>query len=132
MTKLRWMLPLVFCGLVCCCGCFSYAEGPLLTPIGGSIRWAGEIGDPSAGMSKRGSASCIGVLGISFGNASLKEAMEDGGITKVHHYDVDNVNVLGIYASHTTIAYGSRGDGLGGWPGPEPRPSANLRCEGER
>lgn len=105
MMSLRWALPLVFCGLVFCFGC-SYASGPISTPIAGGMKWAGEIGDQSVGMSKRGKASCVGVLGVSFGNASIKEAMEDGGITKIHHYDLDNLNVLGIYASHTVTVYG--------------------------
>jgi hypothetical protein len=46
-------------------------------------------------------------LGIySSGNASVSEAMKDGGITKVHHVDNDSYNVFGLYAKACTIVYG--------------------------
>ena len=96
----------VLCGLVFCSGCFVYASGPVTAGFAGSTTWAGAIGDQTVGTTKRGKSTCRGILGFSFGDASIKEAMQDSGITKIHHIDEENVNVLGFYASHTTIVYG--------------------------
>jgi hypothetical protein len=58
-------------------------------------------------MSKKGEASFTSILGIlATGDASLKEAMERGGITKIHHIDQQVTNILGIIATYKVIVYG--------------------------
>lgn len=66
----------------------------------------GETGQ--VGTLKKGVSSATGVLGlIASGDASIKAAMENGGITKVHHVDYEKDIVLGgVYQKLTTIVYG--------------------------
>lgn len=64
--------------------------------------------DSSASANKRGTASAVSVLMlIAVGDASLDAALQDGGITKVHHVD-HRVNMVlgGLWAQATTIVYG--------------------------
>ncbi|MEO0087670.1 MAG: TRL-like family protein [candidate division WOR-3 bacterium] len=57
--------------------------------------------------SKVGEASCTSILGIIVtGDASIKAAMENGGIRKIHHIDYQVTNILGIIATYKTIVYG--------------------------
>jgi hypothetical protein len=60
------------------------------------------------GTSKKGVATATGILGaVATGDASIKAAMENGGITKVHHVDYQKDIVLfGLYQKLTTIVYG--------------------------
>ena len=63
--------------------------------------------DQNASPIKHGSASALNVLGmIGTGDASIKSAMEDGNITKIHHVDHRITSVLGIFAKWTVIVYG--------------------------
>jgi hypothetical protein len=71
-------------------------EGALAAPVG-------EV----ATYSKVGSASCTSILGlIATGDASVAEAMANGGITKIHHVDYAGDNILGVVAKYTVIVYG--------------------------
>jgi len=40
------------------------------------------------------------------GDASIQAAMQNGGITKIHHVDYKVTSVLGVYATYTTVVYG--------------------------
>jgi hypothetical protein len=62
--------------------------------------------DNSVGMSKVGVAESMGVLFFTQGDASIKAAMDNGGITKVHHVDSESFHVLGLYSVYKTIVYG--------------------------
>ncbi len=56
---------------------------------------------------KVGEAECTSVLGwVATGDASIQEAMDDGGITKIHHVDWEAKNILGIIGNYKTIVYG--------------------------
>jgi hypothetical protein len=73
------------------------------TPMGDVSYW----GPSTSSMSKKGEASYSSILGIlATGDASLKEAMESGGITKIHHIDQQVTNILGIIATYKVIVYG--------------------------
>jgi hypothetical protein len=37
---------------------------------------------------------------------SRRAAMQNGGITRIHHVDHETLNILGIYAKYTTIVHG--------------------------
>ena len=82
------------------------------TPIGGSLFVSGlkspvMVGDNSAGHSRVGEAQASGVIGIVVGgDCSIATAMEQGGITKIHHVDSEVTNILGIYATYRTRVYG--------------------------
>ena len=55
---------------------------------------------------KMGTATASGTICFCEGDASLKAAMTNGGITKVHHVDYKVKNILGIIGSTTTIVWG--------------------------
>ena len=55
---------------------------------------------------KMGVATAEGIILVTQGDASLKAAMDNGGIKKVHHVDYKVKNILGIVGSTTTIVWG--------------------------
>ena len=55
---------------------------------------------------KKGVATATGTIVFVEGDASLKAAMDNGGITKIHHVDYKVKNILGIIGSTTTIVWG--------------------------
>ena len=55
---------------------------------------------------KMGVATAEGIVCFTQGDASLKAAMNNGGITKVHHVDYKVKNILGIIGSTSTIVWG--------------------------
>lgn len=62
--------------------------------------------DNSVQPLKKGTATANGIICFVEGDASLKAAMEAGGITKIHHVDYKVKNILGIVGSTTTIVWG--------------------------
>ena len=55
---------------------------------------------------KMGVATAEGIVCFTQGDASLKAAMDNGAIKKVHHVDYKVKNILGIIGSTTTIVWG--------------------------
>jgi hypothetical protein len=55
-----------------------------------------------------GKASCASYVWIvALGDCSVQAAMQNGGISKVHHVDSEiNSYFLGIYTKFTTVVYG--------------------------
>ena len=47
-----------------------------------------------------------GIILYTSGDNSIKAAMENGGIKKIHHVDFDVTNVFNLYSKVTTIVYG--------------------------
>jgi len=84
-------------------GCATpYPAGMLYTEVAFPVA-AGEGGNGS----KVGTAKSTSILGlIATGDASLKTAMTNGGITKVRHVDYNAKNILGLYGEYTTTVYG--------------------------
>lgn len=64
------------------------------------------MGDNDVSMEKTGMSEATGIILFSSGDASIKAAMANGGITKVHHVDCKVFSILGLYARYTTIVYG--------------------------
>ncbi len=62
--------------------------------------------DNSVKPAKMGVAKSSGLICFCEGDASLKAAMDNGGITKIHHVDREVRNILGIIGEYTTIVYG--------------------------
>ena len=62
--------------------------------------------DNSVNPVKIGKATSKGIILYTSGDNSIKAAMENGGIKKVHHVDFDVLNVLNLYSKVTTIVYG--------------------------
>ena len=57
---------------------------------------------------KQGKSSCYSILYIlAFGNCGINKAMENGGITKVHHVDNKSMNfLLFLFIKYDTVVYG--------------------------
>jgi uncharacterized protein YceK len=85
-------------------GCASVLpNGILYTEVKAPIG-AGE-GDVS--YSKVGVAKATSVLGlVATGDASIKAAMENGGIRRIKYVDYDAKNILGLFGEYTTTVYG--------------------------
>lgn len=85
-------------------GC-TLAYGPVMAPITLDMKGPVAAG-PAATSPKVGRAEAWGVLVFSTGDASISAAMQNGGITKIHHVDHETQNILWIWAKYTTIVYG--------------------------
>ena len=57
-------------------------------------------------FSKMGQAKSEGVLGVAWGDSSIKTAAANAGITKIQHVDYHTMSVLGVYAKTTITVYG--------------------------
>ena len=55
---------------------------------------------------RMGTATASGIILFTEGDASLKAAMNNGNITKVHHVDYKVKNIFGIVGSTSTIVWG--------------------------
>jgi len=85
-----------------CAGVMTPAVGVLYSDVKGP-----HAVTDNAGYSKVGTSMCTSILGwVATGDASIKAAMENGGISKIHHVDYKCENILGVYAKLTVIVYG--------------------------
>lgn len=62
--------------------------------------------DNSVKPLKKGTATASGIILFTEGDASIKAAMDNGGITKIHHVDYTVRDILGIVGSSTTVVWG--------------------------
>jgi hypothetical protein len=60
----------------------------------------------NSGGSKVGEATATGIICFATGDASIKTAAANGGITKIQHVDYHTTSVLGLYAKTTVMVYG--------------------------
>ena len=86
-------------------GCMVVAQSPIAGGFVTDTKGAVAMGT-AEGASKVGMAEVTGIIGIAWGDGSIDAAMKNGGITKVHHVDVQSFSILGIYAKATTLVYG--------------------------
>ena len=79
--------------------------GPVIAPL--TINAKGPVSaGPAANNPKVGRADAWGLLFFATGDASISAAMQNGGITRVHHVDYETLNILWLYAKYTTIVHG--------------------------
>ena len=65
------------------------------------------VGDGSIAYTKVGTAKSTSILGlVATGDASIKKASENGGITRIKFVDYKADNFLGIVGTYTTTVYG--------------------------
>ena len=62
--------------------------------------------DNSVKPLKCGRATSKGIVIYTSGDSSIKAAMDQGGITKVHHIDYEVFNILNVFTKGTTIVWG--------------------------
>ena len=107
----RKVLPLVAAAGICGGCALSNYRAPVIPPV------AAVFNQTAAPMNLRlrqtklgtkvGRSTATNILGlIAFGDATIAAAARAGGITTIHHADSELLNILGIYARHTTIVYG--------------------------
>jgi len=80
-----------------------------VTPMTGTlyVDMKGPVAVGSAtSAAKMGTSKATAIIGIVTGDASIEAAMQNGGITKVHHVDSKVKSILGIYAEYETVVYG--------------------------
>ena len=104
MKKLLGLLVLIG-GAVCLSGCmavYSPAIGVLFAEVYGPIDAGDQVG------AKEGTSCAQSILGlVATGDASIKAAAKDGGITRIDSVDHYSRNVLGILGEFCTIVRGS-------------------------
>ena len=89
-----------------CVGC-TFPMGCIVAPVQ-NTKSPVAVGDTSLGADglKVGKATVEGIILLAKGDASIEAAMKDGGITRIHHVDSEETNILGVYSTYTTIVYG--------------------------
>ena len=60
----------------------------------------------ASGSEKVGTSESTAIICFATGDSSIQKAMQNGGITKIHHVDAKIFQVLGLYAKYTTVVYG--------------------------
>jgi hypothetical protein len=86
-------------------GCVMPKYGAIYAPVQ-DLKSTVEVGDTSVGMSKVGVATAEGIILLARGDASLTAAMKDGKISKIHHVDSEELNILSVYCKQTIKVYG--------------------------
>ena len=102
----------VVAALVAASGCAGIVRAPVVPPA--ALIYTGfkaplDVDYDSTSVSgKKGTASCINVLGlVSVGDASARAAADEGKITTINHADYELLNVLFIFSKYTTVVYGN-------------------------
>ena len=62
--------------------------------------------DNNVKAAKCGEATSKSIVIYTTGDSSIKAAMDNGGITKIHHIDYKVFNILNFYSTATTIVWG--------------------------
>jgi hypothetical protein len=103
----RVVLVLGLVGLVSVCVGCTFPMGAVVAPVQ-MTQSPVAVGDTSMGADnlKVGKATVEGIILLAKGDASIETAMKNGGITRIHHVDSEEFNILGIYSTYTTIVYG--------------------------
>lgn len=86
-------------------GCAVMPNAPVMAPLDMGSTW-GEYYDASVRPAKIGKATVQGILFFTQGDASVRAAMANGGITKIHRIERETQNILCIVAKYTTVVYG--------------------------
>jgi hypothetical protein len=91
-------------------GCVGF-EAPVIPPTGAlysNVQAPIDVdADATQLGTKRGEAVSKTVLGLfSWGDASVRTAATNGGLTTIRHVDYEFFNVLGVYATFTTVVHG--------------------------
>jgi predicted small secreted protein len=103
MMKKTGVWVLVLLAAVVLSGCATpFPLGQIYTDIKSPVA----VGEGGSG-SKMGMSKATSILGlIATGDASIKAAMQNGGITKIKYVDYESKSILGIYGEYTTVVYG--------------------------
>ena len=87
-------------------GCLGYAGSPVVAGIYTATKGPAQVVDNSVQPANMGTSEANGILIIATGDASIKKAMENGSITRIHHWDTEVFSILGLYVNYKTVVYG--------------------------
>lgn len=104
MKKTVGLLAAVIAAGVFLSGCATpFPHGVIYTEVKSPVA----VGDGNGSYSKVGVAKATSIIGmVATGDASIKAAMANGGISKIKFVDYDSKNILGLYGEYTTTVYG--------------------------
>ena len=105
MKRVALVLGLV--GLMAVCVGCTFPMGSIAAPVQ-MTKSPVAVGDTAMGTEglKMGRATVDGIILLAKGDASIDAAMKNGDITRIHHVDSEEFNILGVYSTYTTIVYG--------------------------
>lgn len=95
----------VLLSLMLSAGCHTPLKGVAWAPVV-KVKSVLAVGDTTVGYDKIGESKWEGLLFLCRGDASLAAAMEDGGISQIHHVELEQLSVLGIYTEEIVRVYG--------------------------
>ena len=106
----RHLCVIVILFLLVLTGCAAYVASPvtgfIYTDVSGPVAVTKQSGEKPPLRS--GSASANTVLGLfATGDASIRRAALNGGISDIHYVDYRSSSLLGIYAEYTVTVYGN-------------------------
>jgi len=107
--KLMGLMVAAFAASLLLTGCANVVQPALGTPMGAiySDVKGPLLATSQPTYSKVGEAECESILGwIARGDASIETACKKAGITKIHHIDYRQENVLGVHCRYTLTVYG--------------------------
>jgi len=88
-------------------GCAVTPNSSVIAPLNVRQESPVAVGNTTDVQPKKvGTAMSEGILFIGFGDSSIKSAMKDGNIDRIHHVDSESLNILGIYSRYETKVYG--------------------------
>ena len=101
------LVALLLSSTVLVTGCAAVATpiyGGLYTEVQAPLQVTPNEADDDLLVGRAMAESYLGL--IATGDASIRAAMEDGGITEVVYVDYESTSILGLYATFTVVVYG--------------------------
>jgi hypothetical protein len=95
----------LLCTMLLAAGCVMPYDGSIYGAVM-KTRSAMAVGDTEAAQTKVGESMAEGIILFATGDASIKAACDDAGITRIHHVDSEELNVLNIYCKQIIRVYG--------------------------
>ena len=107
MNMLKLKLFLISFAALILSGCAYNSPVPGFIFTGTTFPSGDKVRLDSETAGKQGKSTCRSFLAlVAYGDCSIKSAMKDGGITKIHHVDSKSSNVLFFMYRYDTIVYG--------------------------
>lgn len=104
MVIVRLLMIIALSSLAGCCT-WAYAPARIDTLNVESLQSPGHLVEAQT-KGKTGRACAQGILIFAFGDASIEEARNNGGITQIASIEYDTYNTIGIYARLCTVVRG--------------------------
>ena len=88
-------------------GCYAGFASKVPGFLFAEVRTTNNEGLSDAADVKTGKSICKSILGLfATGDCSIEAAKKQGGISKAQYVDQEVFNVLGVYATYTTVVKG--------------------------